>query len=48
MYKQMTLIKQKRLLETLTLLILDRIGLGRWVLWHINLCRLFNAKSIFM
>ena len=19
-----------------------------WVLWHINLCRLFNAKSIFM
>ena len=23
----------------------DRFGL---VLWHINLCRLFNAKSIFM
>ena len=21
---------------------------GSWVLWHINLCRLFNAKSIFM
>ena len=19
-----------------------------WVLWHINLCRLFNAKSVFM
>ena len=19
-----------------------------WVLWHIKLCRLFNAKSIFM
>ena len=19
-----------------------------WVLWHINLCKLFNAKSIFM
>ena len=19
-----------------------------WVLWHINVCRLFNAKSIFM
>ena len=19
-----------------------------WVLWHINLCRLFNTKSIFM
>ena len=24
------------------------IGLVCWVLWHINLCRLFNAKSIFM
>ena len=23
-------------------------GLVGWVLWHINLCRLFNAKSIFM
>ena len=23
-------------------------GLVWWVLWHINLCRLFNAKSIFM
>ena len=23
-------------------------GLVCWVLWHINLCRLFNAKSIFM
>ena len=22
--------------------------LVHWVLWHINLCRLFNAKSIFM
>ena len=22
--------------------------LAGWVLWHINLCRLFNAKSIFM
>ena len=22
------------------------LGLVRWVLWHINLCRLFNAKSI--
>ena len=28
--------------------ILKRDGLVRWVLWHINLCRLFNAKSIFM
>ena len=32
-----------------------KLGQGRengwlvyWVLWHINLCRLFNAKSIFM
>ena len=24
------------------------IWLVGWVLWHINLCRLFNAKSIFM
>ena len=24
---------------------IQRVG---WVLWHINLCRLFNAKSIFM
>ena len=24
------------------------LGLVCWVLWHINLCRLFNAKSIFM
>ena len=23
-------------------------GLVCWVLWHINLCRLFNAKYIFM
>ena len=23
-------------------------GLVAWVLWHINLCRLFNTKSIFM
>ena len=23
-------------------------GLVCWVLWHINLCRLFNAKSILM
>ena len=23
-------------------------GLVCWVLWHINLCRLFNAKTIFM
>ena len=23
-------------------------GLVCWVLWHINLCRLFYAKSIFM
>ena len=23
-------------------------GLVCWVLWHINLCRLFNPKSIFM
>ena len=23
----------------------DEVG---WVLWHFNLCRLFNAKSIFM
>ena len=25
-----------------------QIGLVCWVLWHINLCGLFNAKSIFM
>ena len=24
------------------------VGLVCWVLWHINLCWLFNAKSIFM
>ena len=24
------------------------VWLAVWVLWHINLCRLFNAKSIFM
>ena len=24
-----------------------RVRLFVWVLWHINLCRLFNAKSIF-
>ena len=24
------------------------IWLFVWILWHINLCRLFNAKSIFM
>ena len=23
-------------------------GLVCWVLWHINICRLLNAKSIFM
>ena len=23
------------------------MGLGGWVLWRINLCRLFNAKLIF-
>ena len=29
--------------------ILYEFGFGVcWVLWHINLCRLFNAKSIFM
>ena len=28
--------------------ILIRKGWFVWVLWHINLCRLFNAKSIFM
>ena len=26
----------------------ERFGLVCLVLWHINLCRLFNAKSIFM
>ena len=26
----------------------DKGWLVVWVLWHINLCRLFNAKSIFM
>ena len=29
----------------------QRIGTGTgfvWVLWHINLCKLFNAKSIFI
>ena len=25
-----------------------RIGLVDWILWHINLCRLFDAKSIFI
>ena len=25
--------------------LMDMVG---WVLWHINLCRLFNAKSIFL
>ena len=25
-----------------------KFGLVCWVLWHISLCRLFNAKSIFM
>ena len=25
-----------------------KVWFGWWVLWHINLCRLFNAKSIFM
>ena len=24
------------------------MGLVCWVLWHLNLCRLFDAKSIFM
>ena len=24
------------------------ILVGCWVLWHINLCMLFNAKSIYM
>ena len=27
------------------ILVDDLVG---WVLWHINLCRLFNAKSIFI
>ena len=27
---------------------IDWFGLVYYVLWHINLCRLFNAKSIFM
>ena len=26
----------------------ERGWLVGWVLWHINLCRLFNAKSIFI
>ena len=26
----------------------DILGLVCWVLWHINPCRLFNTKSIFM
>ena len=30
------------------LIILFRGWLVVWALWHINLCRLFNAKSIFM
>ena len=29
-------------------LIAKWFGLVFWVVWHINLCRLFNAKSIFM
>ena len=24
------------------------VGWVGWILWHINLCRLFNAKSNFM
>ena len=28
--------------------LVTRRWLVGWVLWHINLCRLFNAKSIFM
>ena len=28
-----------------TILVGSLVG---WVLWHVNLCRLFNAKSIFM
>ena len=28
--------------------VLNWFDLVGWVLWHINLCRLFNAKSIFM
>ena len=26
----------------------ELVSLFVWVLWHINLCRLFNAKSIFI
>ena len=26
----------------------ENVGWFGWVLWHINLCRLFNAKSIFI
>ena len=42
-------------ISMLTLLSVDEILLARymswlvgWILWHINLCRLFNAKSIFI
>ena len=44
--------KKKKLAITLTrqkmtyLLFKVWFGLVYWVLWHINLCRLFNAKSI--
>ena len=36
--------------ETMALVleIVRYVSLVVWVLWHINLCRLFNAKSIFM
>ena len=29
-------------------LLIRAVGLVGWVLWHINLCRVFNAKSIFI
>ena len=35
-------------IESLGLLDIPLNWLVVWVLWHINLCRLFNAKSIFI
>ena len=34
--------------QMLIVLFVHWFGLVSWVLWHINLYKLFNAKSIFM
>ena len=51
-----TLIQGALIIIERKLMLLDQIDviiwlvgwLVGWVLWHINLCRLFNAESIFM